>query len=241
MSVFNEIQEALSDLSNKEKAVFHQRFFKTGKGGYGEGDTFIGVVVPDLRKIAKASYKNISPADTQKLLQSAIHEYRLLAVIILTLQYQAAKTQADRKRLFDFYLANRQYVNNWDIVDSSTHKIVGPHVHETQAYDVLNKLAEEDNMWSKRIAVVALFYLWKQGYARQGLKLISKNLEHPHDLMHKANGWMLRELAKQGQDEEAMMLEYLEQHYDKIPRTTLRYAIEKIDEPKRKAILRGEF
>jgi 3-methyladenine DNA glycosylase AlkD len=238
MSVYKDISEALSLLSQKEHIPILQRFFKTGKGEYGEGDVFIGIKVPEQRTVAKSFFKQTTPQDIEKLLSSAIHEYRLTALFILTLQYQAAHTLEARKEIFDLYIANKHHVNNWDLVDSSTHKIIGPYVHETQQFDLLYNLAEEENMWSKRIAVVSLWYLWKKGYTQEALRLLSQNLQHPHDLMHKANGWMLRELGKI--DLDAMLL-FLEKNYHSLPRTTLRYAIEKLDTLQRKAILKGEF
>lgn len=238
MAVIDDIREALEALADPSGKVVLQRFFKTGKGQYGEGDIFLGVKVPEQRAVAKAFYKVATFGDVEGLLQSAIHEHRLTAAFILTLRYNAATSPEQRQAVLDCYIGNRGRINNWDIVDSSTHKIVGPYVHETGQFSLLHVLAGESSLWSKRIAVVALWYLWKKGYVTEGLELIAMNLEHPHDLMHKANGWMLRELAKTDED---AMLGFLEQHYQHMPRTTLRYAIEKLDEPVRKNILRGIF
>lgn len=236
--LFYQIAAALEELSIPEDIEGKKRFFKTGVGEYGEGDTFIGVKVPDQRQVAKAFYKITDTVTLSQLLQHDIHEYRLTALFILVHQYQKAKTLTERKRLVDFYLEHKAYINNWDLVDSSTHKILAPYVHETKSWHLLLALAREDNMWSKRIAVVALWTLWKEGYTSEGLDLILLNLTHPHDLMHKANGWMLRELA--AYDEEAM-LQFVEKHYQQMPRTTLRYAIEKLDETQRKQILKGQL
>jgi len=237
-TIYNELTQALNDLSDSERAKGQQRYFKTGKGEYGANDIFIGVKVPDLRQVAKAFYKKADDTTLSKLIQHSIHEYRLTALLILVHQYQKAKLLDKRKQLIDFYIQHKAYINNWDLVDSSTHKIIAPYVHETGQWSLLETLAGEENMWSKRIAVVALWTLWKEGYVKEGLTLILKNLEHPHDLMHKANGWMLREL---GNKNEAAMLGFLQEHYNKIPRTTLRYAIEKLDETQRKQILKGQF
>lgn len=238
MLVADKIREALELLADPSRKAIMQRFFKTGTGEYGEGDIFMGIKVPEQRIVAREFYKTAAVDDIETLLKSDVHEYRLTAVFILTLQYKAAKSAAQKQAVFDCYIRNRNCINNWDIVDSSTHKIVGPYVHETNRFGVLCDLAAEPSIWSKRIGVVALWYLWKQGYVSEGLDLILQNLEHPHDLMHKANGWMLRELAK---TDEYAMLAFLEQHYSKIPRTTLRYAIERLDEPLRKSILQGVF
>jgi 3-methyladenine DNA glycosylase AlkD len=239
MSSYKTITEALQTLAIPENVTILQRFFKTGKGEYAEGDIFIGVKVPEQRSVAKAFYQQTAWNTLSQLLQSGIHEYRLTALLILTLQYAKAKKDFTiQKQIFDFYIDHRIYVNNWDLVDTSTSKIVGPYIHETQHFELLHQLAAEDSMWSKRIAVVALWSIWKYGYVEQGLDLISKNLQHPHDLMHKANGWMLRELGKYN---EIKMLEFLEKNYDILPRTTLRYAIEKLDASTQKDILKGIF
>jgi 3-methyladenine DNA glycosylase AlkD len=237
--ILEKIKTALADLANTKNKDALQRYFKTEKGDYGEGDVFIGVKVPEQREVAKAFYKTVSLDDIQSLLKSEIHEHRLTAVILLTLQYAAFKTIDKKKMIVDCYLNNRAYVNNWDIVDSSTHKILGPYIAATQAFNILFELADETSIWSKRMAVVAMWHLWKKGFITEGLKLLEKNLQHPHDLMHKANGWMLRELA--AIDEDCMLI-FLEKHYAILPRTTLRYAIEKLDKDKRLAILKeGKF
>lgn len=237
--IYEAIVTALSDLAIPTNIPILQKFFKTGKGAYGEGDIFIGVKVPEQRQVAKEFYKVITLPTIKKLLTDAIHEYRLTAVIMLTIQFSKCKTLAEKKNIVDFYLEHRNYINNWDIVDSSTHKILGPYVAITKEFEILYNLAAEESIWSKRIAVVAFWHLFKEGFIEQGLTIIAKNLTHTHDLMHKANGWMLRELANKN---EQAMLEFLSANYAKIPRTTLRYAIEKLDRDKRLAILKdGNF
>ncbi len=236
---YKAITEALNDLSINKNVSILQRFFKTGKGEYGEGDTFIGVKVPDQRLVAKEYFKSTSLKDISKLLKSNVHEHRLTAAIILTYQYNAQKKDFNKqKEIVDFYLAHRKYINNWDIVDSSTHKIIGPYVEKTTNTQLLFDLAQEESIWSKRIAIVSLWHLWKCNYTALGLQLIELNLTHTHDLIQKANGWMLRELGK---IDETSMLAFLEKNYDILPRTSLRYAIEKIDAFKRAAILKGNF
>lgn len=238
MSNYSEITTALQAIAIPENVSILQRFFKTGVGEYAEGDVFIGVKVPEQRKVAQAFFRDTSLSAIEQLLTSPIHEYRQTALFILVLQFQKSKKIKERQLIFDFYLQHKDHINNWDLVDGSTYKIVGPYLHETRNFDYLYQLAADDNMWTKRIAVVSLWYLWKQGYIRQGLDLITMNLTHPHDLMHKANGWMLRELGKLNELE---MLQYLEKHYAEVPRTTLRYAIEKLDSFTRQNILKGKF
>jgi 3-methyladenine DNA glycosylase AlkD len=236
--VYQQISEALMSLHDIEKAKFLQRFFKTSKGEYAEGDIFLGIKVPEQRMIAKSFYKQCSSGDIQKLLNSKYHEFRLTALIIMTLQYAKAKTLAERKSLYELYINNLKNINNWDLVDTSAPKIIAPYLYETQQLDYLNQLADSNDLWIKRIAIVSLMYLWKKDCTTFGLNLILKNLTHKHDLIHKANGWMLRELTK---IDEGSMIEFLKKHYSNIPRTTLRYAIEKLEETERKAILIGAF
>lgn len=216
------LKEALTQVAISENVAILQRFFKTGNGQYGAGDIFIGVKVPQIRAISKQYFQTTSFETIDDLLESKIHEERSLGLFILVLQYQKSKTLAERTAIFNFYITHQHRINNWDLVDNSTHKIVGPYLHETQQIDYLFELAAAENLWTKRIAVVALWYLWKQGYVKEGLKLISMNLQHTHDLMHKANGWMLRELGKAVSQD--VMLEYVMENYKIMPRTTLRYA-----------------
>lgn len=233
------LKEALTEVAISENVAILQRFFKTGKGQYGEGDIFIGVKVPQIRAISKQYFQTTTFETISTLLESAIHEERSLGLFILVLQYQKSKSFEKRTAIYNFYIAHKHRINNWDLVDNSTHKIVGPYLHETQQFEYLYEMAAAENLWTKRIAVVALWYLWKQGYVKEGLKLISINLQHPHDLMHKANGWMLRELGKAVSED--VMLEYVMENYHIMPRTTLRYAIEKVKEPLRTNILKGNF
>ncbi len=216
-----------------------QRFFKTKTGEYGEGDIFMGVKVPAQRQIAKTIYKDITLSEISLLLQQPYHECRLTAAIILTLQFEHNKKDIHaQKAIVNCYLQHKAYINNWDIVDSSAPKILGPYVHQNQDWQLLHALSQEESIWSKRIAIVTLLYLFKQGYHHEGLQLLLANLQHPHDLLHKANGWMLRELGKYNQE---LMIAFLQEHYPCLPRTTLRYAIEKLDNTQRKELLEGKF
>lgn len=236
--IYKSIIQELEAVAIPENVPFLQKFFKTFPGEYAEGDKFVGVRVPEQRAIAKRHFKDCSLDDIQKLLTSPYHEHRLTALIILILQYPKKKKLEEKKELFDFYIEHIPFINNWDLVDTSTHKIVAPYLHLTDNFEYLFDLSNDGNMWAKRIAVVSLMYFWKHNFTEKGLELILHNLEHPHDLMHKANGWMLRELSKY--DEESM-LNFIFLHYEKMPRTTLRYAIEKIKEPFRTNILKGNF
>ncbi len=232
------VQKKLQELASPERAKILQRYFKTNKGEYAEGDQFLGVPVPLQRTIAKEYFALLSLKDIAHLLETTIHEYRLTAAIILTLKYKKATFMSEKNEIVDFYIAHRNWLNNWDLVDCSTHKIVGEHIHKTQDFDMLKQLANEESIWSKRIAIVAFWTLWKKGYLEEGLDIIRINLQHPHDLIHKANGWMLRELGK---IDELTMLQFIEENYSKMPRTTLRYAIEKLQPEQREIYLKGAF
>lgn len=232
-----EIKEALQLLAVPEKAAFYPYFFKTGKGEYGEGDQFIGTSVPDQRKIAKEYFLQISLSDLGKLLSSKIHEHRHCALLILVAKFEKA-THTEQTEIIKFYLKNLKHINNWDLVDTSCYKILGKYCFENQTDEILFRLAESEDLWKKRIAIVSTLYFIKKNDVKRTKELVLKNLEHPHDLMHKANGWMLRELGKKDETE---LLQFLKNNYQKMPRTTLRYAIEKLEESVRKNILKGIF
>ncbi|SEG20802.1 3-methyladenine DNA glycosylase AlkD [Halpernia humi] len=233
-----EIKEALRDLAIPEKAAFFPKFFKTGKGEYGEGDEFIGVTVPEQRKIAKEYYKKISILELEELLSSKIHEHRLCALFMLISKYEKSKNYTEKQEIVEFYLKNKNQINNWDLVDASCYKILGSYCFDYQKDEILDSLSAEENLWSKRMAIVSTMHYIKKGKFHLTKKFVLKNLEHPHDLMHKANGWLLREMGKKNEQE---LLGFLEKNYQKMPRTTLRYAIEKLDYDARKSILKGQF
>lgn len=237
-SIVNEIKEALNLLSIPEKAAFFPRFFKTGKGEYGEGDQFIGVIVPDQRKVAKDYVQKISLRDLSELLSSEIHEHRLTALFLLISKFEKAKEQSVKDEIIEFYLNHLQYVNNWDLVDTSCYKILGRYAFENQKESLLKDLADSDEMWHKRIAVVGTMYYVKKGSFELTKQFVTQNLLHPHDLMHKANGWLLREM---GNKNEAELINYLNEHHKNMPRTCLRYAIEKLDEELRQDYLKGRI
>ena len=234
----NEIKSALQDLALPEKAAFFPRFFKAGKGEYAEGDEFIGVTVPDQRKIAKEYWQRISLPEIAELLSSKIHEHRHCALLMLVNKFEKAKTETEKSEIVSFYLKHKKFINNWDLVDNSAYKILGRHAFETENENLLRTLAAEENMWSKRMAIVATMFHVKRGEFSLLKELALYNLHHPHDLMHKANGWLLREMGDKNIGE---LIQFLETHYQKMPRTTLRYAIEKFDEDLRQDFLKGRI
>lgn len=237
-NIIKEIQEALAVLSIPEKAAFFPKFFKTGKGEYGEGDLFLGVKVPDQRAVAKEYYSKISLDELSGLLSSKYHEHRLTALFILILKFEKTKDKAVKDEIVEFYLNHLRYVNNWDLVDSSCYKILGRYAFENKKEDLLKKLSNSEEMWHKRIAVVGTMHYVKKGSFDLTKEFVTQNLKHTHDLMHKANGWLLREM---GQKNEKELIDYLNKYYKEMPRTCLRYAIEKLDEDLRQDYLKGRI
>jgi len=238
MELLDDIKQALQILAIPEKAEFFPRFFKTGKGEYGENDIFIGVTVPDQRIVAKEFYNKISLAELGELLSSKIHEQRLTALLMLVYKFEKTKDKIQQKEIVDFYLENTKYINNWDLVDTSCYKILGRYCFENQDSNILYKLSDSENMWEKRMAIVGTMYHIKKGHSELTKTFALKNLYHPHDLMHKANGWLLREMGKMNEQE---LLNFLNLHYKEMPRTCLRYAIEKLDESLRQDYLKGRI
>ena len=239
MTLHNQILEALQFLSTAEKRDFLPYFFKTGKGQYAEGDQFIGVVVPDSRKLVKEYWQKATLDDVQEILKSEFHEMRLVALLILVTKFEKTKDEKEKKTLVDFYLKNTKYINNWDLVDLSCYKLLGRYCFENQKDDILRELSNSDNMWENRIAIVATMHHIKKGKSFDlTQELVLNNLNHPHDLMHKANGWLLREI---GNKDEEVLLDFLKIYYQNMPRTTLRYAIEKLDEDLRQDFLKGRI
>ena len=239
MTFHNQILEALQFLSSPEKKEFLPYFFKTGKGEYAEGDQFIGVVVPDSRKLVKEYWQKAELSDVQEILKSEFHEMRLVALLILVNKFEKSKDKNEQKKLVDFYLKNTKYINNWDLVDLSCYKLLGRYCFENQKDDILRELSNSDNMWENRIAIVATMHHIKKGKSFDlTQELVLNNLNHPHDLMHKANGWLLREI---GNKDEEVLLDFLKIYYQNMPRTTLRYAIEKLDEDLRQDFLKGRI
>ncbi|ATN07367.1 DNA alkylation repair protein [Chryseobacterium indologenes] len=235
-NIVKEIKEALAVLSIPEKAEFFPRFFKTGKGEYGEGDVFLGVTVPDQRSVAKEYYKKVELNDLSVLLSSQYHEYRLTALFMLISKFEKTKDLQAKEKIVTFYLNHLPHINNWDLVDSSCYKILGRYAFENDKEYLLRELSESEEMWHKRIAVVGTMHYVKKGSFDLTKEFVARNLKHPHDLMHKANGWLLREMGNKSETE---LIAYLNQYYKEMPRTCLRYAIEKLDEDLRQNYLKG--
>lgn len=224
--MIEQLKSTLQDLADEGKAKIMMRFFKTGKGEYGEGDIFLGISVPNQRLIAKEFYQQVSLNDIKNLLSSDIHEYRLTALLMLVLKYEKSKDELVRKEIIDFYLAQTSQINNWDLVDTSCYKILGHYCFHQKREELLFELADSEDLWEKRIAIVSTMYFIKQKSFSIVPEIVLKNLNHSHDLMHKANGWMLREMGKMNEEK---LIEFLDEYTLQMPRTTLRYALEKID------------
>ncbi len=232
-----EVIKSLSTVANIKKAKILSSFFKTGKGQYGEGDIFIGVVVPEQRKIAN-KYIELTLPEVQKILQSKIHEHRLTALLILVAKFNTLWTPGvhnikRHKEIFDFYINNSKYINNWDLVDLSAPNIVGKYLSDKNR-NVLYKLAISKNLWERRIAILSTFYFIKINDFTDTLKISKILLSDKHDLIHKAVGWMLREVGKR---DEKVLTDFLTNHINVLPRTTLRYAIERFTQSKRQKFL----
>ena len=231
----SDICSRLQVLGDRERVKVLQKFFKTARGEYGEGDVFLGLRVPEIRKLAK-EYQAFPFADIIQLLQSSIHEARLLALLILVRAY----TQGDaslQEQIFNLYLQNTRFINNWDLVDASAEYIVGSHLRY-RSRSPLHALAVSNLLWDRRISIMATFHYIKLGEFAETLRIAELLLRDPEDLIHKAVGWMLREIGKRDRFTEE---EFLKVHYKIIPRTMLRYAIEKFPEKLRQQYLRGEI
>ena len=228
------ISKILRDLADPSIAEHSQRFFKTEKGEYGEGDLFLGIRVPLLRQQAKI-YEDVALKEVQYLLKSAFHEERLCALLLLVRKFSKG-SERERASIYQIYLNNTQYINNWDLVDSSAYHIVGAYLSDKDKQP-LYKLSESDNLWERRIAIVSTFYLIRKHQFEETLNLSKRLLADKEDLIHKAVGWMLRESGKR---DLAVEKAFLKVHYKAMPRTMLRYAIEKFPQPERKQYLAGE-
>lgn len=231
-----EIIKEIEKTRNRKRAEVSKSFFKTGKGEYGEGDVFVGSSVPELRKIAKKFYKDISLAGIKVLLGNKVHEVRLAALFILVQQYEKGNDK-QREKIVKFYLKNTKGINNWDLVDSSSYKILGNFLIDKDR-SVLYKLAESKNMWERRIAMVSAFALIRENDLEDTYKLAEKLLFEEHDLMHKAVGWMLREAGKH---DEGKLKAFLYEYGATMPRTTLRYAIEKFTKSERQEFMNLKY
>lgn len=234
MSV-REIKEKLEKAGDKETARFLQKFFKTEAGGYGAGDVFRGIRVPVLRKLA-GQFQSLESSEIEELLHSKFHEDRLFALLLLVRRYEKSD-DVRRTEIYELYLRSTQYINNWDLVDASAEHIVGAYLNDKNR-DRLYCLAESKNLWERRVAMMATFHFIKRGDFTDTLRLAEKLLGDREDLIHKAAGWMLRETGKRDLKTEK---DFLRLHYRQMPRTMLRYAIEKFPADERRKYLNGEI
>lgn len=223
----------LQKYSDKRKAKIVQRFFKTGPGEYAEGDIFLGITVPMLRILSKR-YQGLAFNETLQLLKSRIHEERLLSLLILILKYRKGDLP-EKERIYKAYLNHSKYVNNWDLVDVSAKHIIGDFLKDKDRTP-LYKLARSDSLWERRIAILSTFHFIENNDFEDTLKIAEILISDPHDLIHKAVGWMLREVGKRDKDSEER---FLKKYYTAMPRTMLRYAVERFPESKRQAYLKG--
>ena len=226
------LKKEMENLANPERALVSQRYFKTGKGEYGEGDVFLGLSTPSLRGLAK-KYIDLSFTDIDVLLRDEIHEYRSLGLFILVYQFQKGSLEG-QKEIYEFYMDHLFAVNNWDLVDTSTPYIVGKYLLDKKR-DVLYGLVISENLWERRVAILATFAFLKEGDFTDTLKISELLLGDKHDLIHKATGWMLREVGKK---DEKVLCGFLDKHCLRMPRTMLRYAIERLPEKKRQYYLK---
>jgi len=228
-----QIIRRLKDMGDPESAAHSQRFFKTGKGEYAEGDNFLGIRVPDLRRCAK-EFREISLEDALKLLRSELHEVRLLALFVLVAKYSVINSP-DKEVIYRSYLDHTKFINNWDLVDCSAEHIVGAHLFSGDK-DPIYRLAGSETLWERRIGIMSTFHFIKKNHFPDTLSIAEILIEDKEDLIHKAVGWMLREIGKRDLKVEEG---FLKRFYSRMPRTMLRYAIEKFPEAERLAYLRG--
>lgn len=226
--------EQTQTLGDRDIAAHSQRFFKTGPGEYGQGDKFLGIRVPAIRKCVK-EYRAISLPDTVELLKSPYHEARLLGLLILVAKYSRTREDAEREAIYRSYLKHTEFINNWDLVDSSAEHIVGAYLFSRDRRP-LYRLARSKSLWERRIAIMSTFHFVKRGDFSDTLAITELLVNDREDLIHKAAGWMLREVGNRDLNVEER---FLTKHYNQMPRTMLRYAIEKLPEPDRQAYLRG--
>lgn len=230
----DDVRSELKALGTDKKAAASAWFFKTGPGQYGEGDVFVGVTMPEQRKVAKR-YLDLSTTEVENLLMSPEHEFRMTALIIWVEQFKKAKEEK-RRNVYQYYLAHTEWINNWDLVDVSAEYIVGGYLDEHDT-GVLDRLAVSDSIWERRIAIVATFHFIKQGMPGETLRIADILASDKHDLIQKAVGWMLREVGKRCSRQ--ILVDYLASRYKTMPRTMLRYAIEHFPAEERKRYLAG--
>jgi len=231
------LQEEVKSLGSPQKAKASEWFFKTGKGEYAEGDKFFGLTTPESKMIAKKYSHLLNLEDLAKLLKSGIHEERIISIILLKEMYKKGDEKI-KEEIFKIYIENTKHINNWDIVDISAEHIVGDYL-ENKKKDLLYDFSKSEVLWERRISIMSTFGYIKKGKPELTLELAEILLEDKQDLIHKAVGWMLREIGKRCSQD--ILEEFLKKHYARIPRTALRYAIEKFPESLRQKYLKGDF
>ena len=238
VKIIEKLKKELRKQADKKKAKLLQRFFKTGKGEYAEGDVFLGVIVPKQRKIAKDFFQKISLKEIQELLNSKIHEERLVGLIMLVYKYKDKKISEEKKEeIYNLYLKNTKNINNWDLIDLTAPNIIGENLlKHPEKKKILYKLAKSQHLWERRIAVLSCFAFIREKQFEDAVKISEILLKDKHDLIHKAVGWMLREIGKR---DEKTLENFLIKHHKTMPRTMLRYSIEKLNEKRRKEFLNG--
>lgn len=229
MDMKNQIIEEIKSFADEKSAQHCQRFFKTGKGEYAEGDLFYGLTTPNVRFIVKKYYKIADLNTIEELLHDNYHEVRCVALLLLVSIYDKAEDEL-KTQIYNLYLRNVNYINNWDLVDITAYKIIGRHTFNNKDFKDIKKLANTNHLWSNRISVVSTMYHIKKGDFALILELSEKFLTHEHDLMHKAVGWMLREVGKV---DEKPLYNFLDKHHKVMPRTMLRYSIERLPKDKK--------
>lgn len=234
--MIKQIENELKRYSNSKKAKHSQKFFKTGKGQYGEGDIFLGITNPEIKSIVKEYYKEMSLNNLLSFIQSKYHEYRMFGLQCLVSKYQKCKTK-ERKEIYQIYISNTKYINNWDLVDVTCYKIVGEYLKEKKR-KILYTFAKSNDLWKQRISIISTFAFIRDNDFKDTLAISEILLHHEHDLIHKAVGWMLREVGKRDQNIEEV---FLKKYYKDMPRTMFRYAIERFEEDKRQRYLKGEI
>ena len=233
--IAKEVINALKTLATEERRKVNEWFFKTGKGEYGYGDIFLGVTMPDIRRIAKKFSQEISLQELTELIRNPIHEVRLCALIILVNKYK--KENSDK--IYQYYMDHLTAINNWDLVDSSAPYIVGDYLYKhPEKSKILKDFSHSENLWVRRISIVSTFAFIRKNEFNKTLEIAKLLLNDDHNLIHKAVGWMLREIYKR---DERIIKRFLRQNYAQIPRTTLRYAIERMDKEERLLYLKGNF
>jgi len=233
--IAKEVINALKFVATEERRKVNEWFFKTGKGEYGYGDIFLGVTVPEIRKIAKKFSQEISLQELTELIRNPTHEVRLCALIILVNKYK----KEDKNKIYKYYLNHLNAINNWDLVDTSAPHIVGDYLYKNPEKSIiLLEFSQSENLWIRRISIVSTFAFIKKNEFKKTLEIAKLLLNDDRDLIHKAVGWMLREVYKRDVD---LIKRFLRQNYAQIPRTTLRYAIERMDKEERLLYLKGNF